>query len=91
MDRQAVTPLEVWEPWSLSQVGKKLSPVRSVPVPHYSLGLLSLEMDAGLRAPLLPGVPGQSLPSCQSRSLCLNPRASPRPAHHHLGFIPKPS
>lgn len=86
--------LKVWEPWSLSQVGQKLSPVRPVLVPHYSLDLLSLEMHTGLRVPLLPGVPGQSLPSCQSHSLCLvtpEPQSiPPNPAHHHLGFVPKP-
>ena len=84
MDRQAVTPLKVWEPWSLSQVGKKLSPVRPI-LAHFSLGLLSLEMHVGLMAPLFPGVPGQSLPSCQSRSLYLvTPQAQSIP-------LPRPS
>lgn len=74
--------------------GEKLSPVRPVPVPHYSLGLLSLEMHVGLRTPYCLVYLAQSLPSCQSRSLCLvtpQPQSIPHPAHHHLGFIPKPS
>ena len=85
--------LKFWEPWSLSQVGKKLSPVRPVLIPHYSLDLLSLEMHTGLRVPLLPGVPGQSLPSFQSHSLCLvtpEPQSIPPPRPSPLGLHTKP-
>lgn len=93
--RQSHPSGKVWNPGLCPKCAAKLSPVRPVPAPHYSLGLLSLEMHVGLRTPFycLVYLASHCPSAVSSVFLCLvtpQPQSIPHPAHHHLGFIPKP-